>query len=172
MKESFSVRLQKGLDYAGLKAINLHEMTKISESLISKYLSGKAFARQKNISIIANALDISEAWLMGYDVPMKKEISNVNSTNYYDIEAYKFVIDLYNSLTNENKMNAISYMRALSLMMNKPSKPKVQILGQTAAGKPLEYGDTYAQDIDDVEDVPKGADYALVVNRRLNGTNN
>lgn len=81
-----------------------------------------------------------------------------------------FVLDLYNSLTPENQMNTVSYMRALKLV-NRPNKPRIQILGQTAAGKPIEYGDSYAQDIEDVSNVPDNADYALVVNRRLNGTN-
>jgi SOS-response transcriptional repressor LexA len=107
---------------------------------------------------LSKALNVSLDYLTD-DNSTQKEIT----ASCYDIKTYQFVIDLYNSLTNENKMNAISYMRALTLL-NKPSKPKVQILGQTAAGKPLEYGDSYAQDIDDIEDVPKGADYALIVN--------
>ena len=50
--------------------IELHEKTGISESLISKYLSGNALARQKKIFLISKVLDVNPAWLMGYDVPM------------------------------------------------------------------------------------------------------
>ena len=75
----------------------------------------------------------------------------------------KYVMDLYHSLSNEGQQDTVSYMRALKLV-NKPNRPKIQILGQTAAGQPIEYGDSYAQDVEDIEHIPKGADYALTVN--------
>ena len=40
---------------------------------------------------------------------------------------------------------------------------KVQILGQTAAGQPLEYSDTITEDINNLSDVPANADFALTV---------
>ena len=76
--ENISIRLQKELDLAGLKPVDLHERTGISESLISKYLANKAIPRgSKNLSM-ANVLNVSPAWLLGYDVPMrpKKEFDN------------------------------------------------------------------------------------------------
>lgn len=47
---------------------------KINKSHLSQYISGKNEPRQDKLSILSLALNVSEAWLMGYDVPMEKEI--------------------------------------------------------------------------------------------------
>ena len=54
---------------------------KIGRNDISQYLSGKVEPRQNKIYILAKALDVNEAWLMGYDVPKER---NVNYTEYSD----------------------------------------------------------------------------------------
>lgn len=70
--ETFQKRLEIALQYRNMKPVELHEKTNISESLISKYLSGNAIARQRKISLISEALNVSPIWLMGYDVPMEE----------------------------------------------------------------------------------------------------
>ena len=70
IQESFSTRLDKAMKLRNIKSVELHEKTGISESLISKYLSGNALARQKKIFLLSKVLDVNPAWLMGYDVPM------------------------------------------------------------------------------------------------------
>lgn len=69
--DSFKNRLEKALKARNIKPVELHEKTGISESLLSKYLSGNAIARQKKISLISDALNINPVWLMGYDIPME-----------------------------------------------------------------------------------------------------
>lgn len=70
--ESFQKRLEKALNFRNMKPVELHEKTGISESLLSKYLSGNAIARQRKIILISDALNINPVWLMGYDVPMEE----------------------------------------------------------------------------------------------------
>lgn len=70
ISESFSTRLDKAMKLRNMKSVELHEKTGISESLISKYLSGNALARQNKIFALSKALDVNPAWLMGYDVPI------------------------------------------------------------------------------------------------------
>lgn len=72
--DTFQNRLQKALKIRNIKPVELHEKTGISESLISKYLSGNATARQKKLSIISDTLNINPVWLMGYDIPMEQNI--------------------------------------------------------------------------------------------------
>ena len=72
MGDTFADRLKKVLEIRNMKQVELCEKTKLSSGLINKYLKGKAFARQDKLSILANALDTNEVWLMGYDVPMDK----------------------------------------------------------------------------------------------------
>lgn len=45
----------------------------LGKSAISQYVNGKVVPKQDKIYIIAEALDVSEAWLLGYDVPMERE---------------------------------------------------------------------------------------------------
>lgn len=86
MEDTFSDRLKKILDIRNMKQVELCEKTKLSSGLINKYLKGKAFARQDKLSILAEALDTNEVWLMGYDVPMdknygKSKLTEINVIN-------------------------------------------------------------------------------------------
>lgn len=47
--------------------------TNLPKSVLSMYVHGKREPRQDKISQIADAYNIDPAWLMGYDVPMKRE---------------------------------------------------------------------------------------------------
>lgn len=47
---------------------------KITKSDINQYVKGKAVPRSFKATIIGNALDVSPAWLMGFDVPMNGSI--------------------------------------------------------------------------------------------------
>lgn len=66
-------RLKKALVIRDLKPVDLVEKTGIPKSAISQYMSGYAKPKQDRIYLISNALNISEAWLMGFDVPMDRE---------------------------------------------------------------------------------------------------
>lgn len=57
--------------------------TKISKVDLSQYVSGKVEPGQAKLFVLANALNVSEAWLMGYDVP--KERNSFIITNHSDI---------------------------------------------------------------------------------------
>ena len=82
---------------------------------VSQYLSGKSEPGQKKISILSKGLNVDEAWLMGYDVPMNDEervlieqaelYSEQEPLRVYNIAgyvAYKLV-QTYNSLPLEGK---------------------------------------------------------------------
>lgn len=67
---TFKERLKEALDIKGIRPIELSKATNISKSLISRYLNGTTLARQDKFQDIADFLNVSYAWLMGYDVPM------------------------------------------------------------------------------------------------------
>lgn len=69
-KEDFGTRLQQALELNDMKAIELSERTGISRGALSSYISGRWKAKQGNLYLLAKALNVSPAWLMGYDVPM------------------------------------------------------------------------------------------------------
>lgn len=69
MKEELKDRMKAAMDRKGLRAIDLCNITGIPKSALHYYLSGRSEPKSDRIYIIAKALDVSEAWLLGYDVP-------------------------------------------------------------------------------------------------------
>lgn len=45
---------------------------KLGKNDLSQYVSGKVEPGQEKLAILGNTLGVSEAWLMGYDVPMER----------------------------------------------------------------------------------------------------
>ena len=71
--DTIANRIRTALEIRGMKQADLVEKTKIGKSSISTYLSGAYEPKQKNIYRIASALDVDEAWLMGFDVQMDRK---------------------------------------------------------------------------------------------------
>ena len=69
---TFSERMNKAMDFNNITQSELCRMTGIPKSAISQYLSGSFKPKQDRLLLIANALDVSEAWLLGMDVPEDK----------------------------------------------------------------------------------------------------
>lgn len=65
-------RLREGMALRGLKQVDIVERTGINKGALSCYLSGKYIPKQNNIYLLAKALDVNEAWLMGADVPFER----------------------------------------------------------------------------------------------------
>lgn len=53
----------------------------LSKGLLSHYLTGKNEPSRDRIFILAKGLNVSEAWLLGYDVSMEKTESDLNNKN-------------------------------------------------------------------------------------------
>lgn len=84
-----SDRIKEGMRIRDLKQSDLVERTGISKGAISSYISGKYIPKQNNIYLIAKALDVNEAWLMGSDVPMERKspvttLENLKILDFYD----------------------------------------------------------------------------------------
>ena len=73
MSENTALRLKRALSLRNMKQIELVEKTQIGKSAISQYIAGKVVPKQDKIYLMAKALNVSEAWLMGHDVPMERE---------------------------------------------------------------------------------------------------
>ena len=79
--DTFANRLQKALNRLNMKQVDLVEKTGLDKTLINKYLAGVMKAKQDKLTILAEALDVNEIWLMGYDVPLYRDISFDNDSN-------------------------------------------------------------------------------------------
>ena len=108
--ETVSNRIKQGLSIRNMKQADLVEKTKIGKSSISTYISGAYEPKQRNIYKIAKALDVNEAWLMGYDVPMERETSNTVNSNDKD----NILLNSFNKLNEEGKNEAIKRVQELT----------------------------------------------------------
>lgn len=91
----FKDRLKEVLDKKGLRAVDLMDMTGVPKSAISFYLAGKSQPKADRLYTIAQALDISEAWLLGYDVPMARSLESKKNDQ---------LVKLVTRLRNDDKL--------------------------------------------------------------------
>lgn len=71
-KEAAAKRIKEALKLRNMKAIDLANTTGISKASISGYMHGRYEPKAGRTYLMAKALDVSESWLMGYDVPMEQ----------------------------------------------------------------------------------------------------
>jgi len=104
---TFAERLSLAIKYRKVKAIDVSRATGIPRATLTNYIKGKYKAKQDYLTAIARHLNVSETWLMGYDVPMEREQRPVTSS----------VFDLPNVVPIKTK--------------------KVPLLGEIACGEPI-----------------------------------
>lgn len=91
-QDTFANRLKKAIEINDYKQIDVVNKTanKIDKSLLNKYLNGVSEAGNDKLSILAEALNVNEVWLMGYDVPMNETsmIDNAkeNDNNFSELD--------------------------------------------------------------------------------------
>ena len=90
---TFAKRLREALDERGMTQAALAQMSGISKSSISRYLSGAWEGKQDAVYALSKALNVNEAWLMGYDVTMNRGSAEVEQAG-----------NIYEAL-NKEKMN-------------------------------------------------------------------
>ncbi len=73
-KATFSERLNLVIRENNIRQVDLCKKTGIGKSAMSQYLSGSFAPKQQNLYALARALNVSEAWLMGYDVPRERTV--------------------------------------------------------------------------------------------------
>ena len=111
--EPCSVRLKKALDMRNMKQADLCEKTKIPKSAISHYLRGSFVPKQDRAYVIAQALDVNPAWLMGFDAPMQiGDIQKVSPTEIQLSEGEKVLLDLFNRVPEDQQQLVLQMIRA------------------------------------------------------------
>lgn len=78
-------RLHIAMRDAGMQPADLAKATKINKSSVSRYLSGEHEPKQVAINKMAIALDVSEMWLWGYDVPKERSVKQKENDDLVEI---------------------------------------------------------------------------------------
>lgn len=104
-------RISAALAFRKMKQADLCKVADVPKSSLSLYLSGAYEPKQDRIYSMAKALDVSEAWLMGYDVPMEREKTPVEPALS---EGEKMLLDLFRQVP-EDKKELVLQMISLAL---------------------------------------------------------
>lgn len=105
-------RIRMALNFRGMKQSELCQLTKMPKSALSQYISGCFEPKQDRIYLIAKTLDVSEAWLMGYDVPMEREKKNPPPDKDSLSEGEKALLELFNRVPEDQQKLVLQMIRA------------------------------------------------------------
>lgn len=123
MKAQFIERLNSILQKRNLSQADLSKMTGIRSSSISDWLKGKYEPKQDKIAIIAEALNVSPVWLIGYDEPS----TNQPECYYVDAETAEYaemlrtrpemrmLFSASRGISKEDMEKAVEYIELLKL---------------------------------------------------------
>lgn len=104
-------RIKKALTIKGMKQSDLCRLTKIPKSAISQYISGAFEPKQDRIYLIAKALNVSEAWLIGLDVPMERQDGKKSPSDKVELtEGEQMWLELYHRLSDDTRKLLINTM--------------------------------------------------------------
>lgn len=152
MKE-FYQQLKEAMNIRKVNQAELCARTNIPKSAMSQYISGAFKPKQTRTYLIAKALNVNEAWLMGYDVPMERiQTSESEKTNE-------------SSETLESLMKKYDNIKPVKLK-------RFPLLGEIACGEPI-----FAQEDKEhcvMADMDINADFCLtakgdsMINARIN----
>lgn len=113
-------------------------MVKLNKSDLSQFVNGKVIPGQFKLAILALALDVNEAWLMGYDnVPMERTLNIEDSSSQSFVTEYFTPSELsllytFRKLNQEGQEKILSYASDLE-SSGKYKKSNPSILGQKQA---------------------------------------
>lgn len=115
--DSVADRLREAMNMRNKKQVDLERETGINRSAISRYLSGEYEPKNKPIYELAKALDVSEQWLMGYDVPMDRPKAQKNNDAISDIvlklrsdEEFLSIVDKISKMDSEKRKSLNAFL--------------------------------------------------------------
>ncbi len=108
---STSQRLQEAMQLRQMKQADLSRATGLSKGGISNYVTGRYEPKSDIISKLAKALNCSEMWLWGYDVPMERQ-KNVPSDESDLNEGEKLLLDLFRKIPEDQQQLYLRILRS------------------------------------------------------------
>lgn len=135
MSTQFINRLKSVMAEHKISQTELAKRTGISQSSISDWLNNRYEPKQDKIYLLANVLNVSPAWLLGYDEPKPRQVQSMFTTapadnvgGYYtDPEAAEFaeylrtrpgarmLFSAAKDISKEDLEKAVEYIELLKL---------------------------------------------------------
>lgn len=132
MKQTTQQRLNQLMSERNLKQVDILNMSlplqketgiKMSKSHLSQYVNGKSSPDQHKLYLLAKTLNVSEAWLLGYDVPKEDKKNNIPS-----------IETIYNQLEKPRQTKVYNFAEYQLREQNKRPKTTIEIRGYVSAG--------------------------------------
>ena len=125
MKERTADRLSEIMRERNLKQVYILNFAKpycekykvkLSKSDLSQYVSGKVEPGQTKIFVLAHALNVNEAWLMGADVPSQRDLPDTLKENIdgevFVSSAKQALHKFVDEITDEEAVRALRVLKA------------------------------------------------------------
>ena len=169
-KSTFRERLTEAMSLRKMTQADLARATGLNKGGISNYVTGRYEPKSEIITKLASALDCSEMWLRGFDVPMRRKqtpmvvydkqtssYSELDNPTRLKIDAY---LDTYTTDQLEAELVRHQIIDKISSDIARPIKHRsLPMLGNVACGEPIfaeEDRDSYISVDDDMD-----ADFCL-----------
>ena len=105
-----SQRLREAMAAANMKQADLARATGLSKGGISNYVMGRYEPKSDIVSQLAKALNCSEMWLMGYDVPKERRQHTPGESKL--TEGEKMLLDLFRQIPEDAQKMYLEVLRA------------------------------------------------------------
>lgn len=120
---STSERLKQIMNERSLRQVDILEAAKpfcekygvkLAKNDLSQYVSGKVEPRQEKLTILGLALNVSETWLMGYDVRRERDEKEQPTVPSEPSELDSQIMTLVKGLSEEYKRVILAQLRGLT----------------------------------------------------------
>ena len=135
-KKNTSARLKEIMLERNLRQVDILEQTlpfcqeygiKMNKSDISQYVSGKVEPNQDKLFVLSLSLNVSEGWLMGFDVPKTRSTASSSPISLYE----KRLIDIFRSLNDEGQEKVLEYIDDLTASEKYIKSDSVKLVEKT-----------------------------------------
>ena len=106
--EKTAKRIRQAMDRMKYSQQELADKCKIGKSSISHYVNGTNEPGNKTAYILAQALNVNPAWLMGFDVDMEPAAHEKSAENFQNQE----FIDLYTNADPDVQKSVVLLLKA------------------------------------------------------------
>lgn len=123
-------RIKEALKIREITQTELATKANIDKGQLSSYISGKYKPRQNNIDALAIALNVNEAWLMGFDVPIERvqQLTDGDIGNAFSYDSLEVEIDSMKSLSPNEKNHLKAYIQLWEVNRKKVDDYTKQLL--------------------------------------------
>lgn len=119
MESKFIFRLKLIMEQKAITQAELAKRTGIRQSSISDWLAGKYQPKQDKIAVIADALNISPGWLLGYDPDDDQYYIDKEAAEYAEMlrtrPGARMLFSAAKDISKEDMEKAVEYIELLKL---------------------------------------------------------